>query len=187
MVSGGMELRRSKTYIFSSTPFPSQRSSLLVAQRPKQLYLLDLATRSSSLMGAQVHGSASARRLRYENNENVLLLLDGVRVRRSLGSVDDLVGEALGDRLDVAEGRLADTDGDERDSLVNATEGGDIDGLATDGSLGSNASGVLTGSGVDDGVHETAREEERRKEERAQGSATGAGWHKGEGRGQAYT
>ena len=37
----------------------------------------------------------------------LVLLFDGVRVRRALGGVDELVGEALGDRLDVAERRLA--------------------------------------------------------------------------------
>lgn len=45
---------------------------------------------------------------RKQGNGSVLLLLDGVGVGRSLGGVDDLVGKALGNGLDVAEGRLAD-------------------------------------------------------------------------------
>lgn len=44
------------------------------------------------------------------------------------------------------------TDGDEGDGLVDTPEGGDIDGLTTDGSLGTDSSRVFPGSGVDDGV-----------------------------------
>lgn len=46
------------------------------------------------------------------------------------------------------------SDGDESDRLVDATKGGDIDGLPPDGSLRSNASRVLARSGVDDSVNE---------------------------------
>ena len=42
--------------------------------------------------------------------------------------------------------------GEEGDRLVDAPEGGNIDGLATDSTLGANASRVFTGTGVDDGV-----------------------------------
>ena len=37
----------------------------------------------------------------------LVLLLDGVRVGRALGGVDQLVGEALGDGLGVVEGGLS--------------------------------------------------------------------------------
>jgi hypothetical protein len=46
------------------------------------------------------------------------------------------------------------SDGQEGNSLVDTAEGGDIDGLATDGTGGTNAGGVLTGTGVDDGINE---------------------------------
>lgn len=45
------------------------------------------------------------------------------------------------------------SDGQEGDSLVDTAEGGDIDGLATDGTGGTNAGGILTGTGVDDGIN----------------------------------
>ena len=47
--------------------------------------------------------------------------------------------------------------GEEGDRLVDAPEGGNIDGLATDGTLGANASRVFAGTGVDDGVNEDLR------------------------------
>lgn len=67
------------------------------------------------------------------NTLQLILLLDGVRVAGSLGSVDELLGQAFGDGLDVAEGGLTGTDGDQRDGLVDAAERRDIDGLTTDG------------------------------------------------------
>jgi hypothetical protein len=44
------------------------------------------------------------------------------------------------------------TNGEERDGLVDSPEGRDIDGLTTDGTLGSDTGRVFTGSGIDDGV-----------------------------------
>ena len=84
----------------------------------------------------------------------LVLLLDGVRVGGSLGGVDELVGEALGDGLDVPEGGLSGSDGEERDGLVDSSEGRDIDGLSSDSSGGSDSGRVLSGSGVDDGINE---------------------------------
>ena len=83
----------------------------------------------------------------------LVLLLDRVRVAAALGGVDQLLSEALGDRLDVAEGRLAGTGGEEGDSLVDAAEGRDVDGLATDGTGRANTGGVFAGTAVDDGVN----------------------------------
>jgi len=37
----------------------------------------------------------------------LVLLLDGVRVGRTLGGVDELISQALGNGLDVPEGSLA--------------------------------------------------------------------------------
>ena len=85
---------------------------------------------------------------------DLVLLLDGVGVGGSAGGVDDLVGEALGDGLEVAEGGLAGSGGDEVEGVVDAAEGGHVDGLATDDSGSTDTGGVLTGSGVDDGVND---------------------------------
>jgi len=84
----------------------------------------------------------------------LILLLDGVGVGRALGGVDELISKALSNGLDVAESRLTGTDGQEGDSLVDAAEGGDIDGLATDGTSGTDTGGIFTGTGVDDGINE---------------------------------
>lgn len=61
---------------------------------------------------------------------------------------------ALGDRLDVAERRLADTDGDEGDGLVDAAERRDVDGLTADGTLRTDPGRVFARASVDDGVDE---------------------------------
>ena len=45
-------------------------------------------------------------------------------------------------------------DGQERDGLVDASEGGNIDGLATDSSLRANTGRVFTGTSVDDSIDE---------------------------------
>ena len=82
----------------------------------------------------------------------LILLLDGVRVGRTLGGVDELLSKALGNRLDVAESGLTGTDGQEGNGLVDTAEGRDIDGLATDGTGGTNTGGVFAGTAVDDGV-----------------------------------
>lgn len=82
----------------------------------------------------------------------LILLLDGVRVAASLGSVDQLFSKALGNALDVAERGLAGTDGEEGDTLVDTAEGRDIDGLATDGTGGTDTGGVFAGTAVDNGI-----------------------------------
>lgn len=82
----------------------------------------------------------------------LVLLLDGVRVAGALGGVDELLGQALGDGLDVAEGGLAGAGGQQGDGLVDAAEGRHVDGLAPDGAGGADTGGVLAGSAVDDGV-----------------------------------
>ena len=46
------------------------------------------------------------------------------------------------------------TSGQKVDGLVHATERGHIDGLTTDGTSGTNSGGVLTRSGVDNGINE---------------------------------
>jgi len=82
----------------------------------------------------------------------LVLLLDGVRVRGSLSCVDQLLCQALCYTLDVSECSLTSTDGKKSDSLVNTAERGDIDGLTTDGTSRSNTGGILTGTAVDNGI-----------------------------------
>ena len=83
----------------------------------------------------------------------LVLLLDGVRVTASLGSVNELFCQTLGNALDVSEGGLAGTDGEERDGLVDAAERRHIDGLTTDSTGGSDTGAVFAGSAVNDGVN----------------------------------
>ena len=46
------------------------------------------------------------------------------------------------------------TDGDQGDRLVDPSERGNVDGLTPDGTLGTDTGGVLSWTGVDDGVNE---------------------------------
>lgn len=87
------------------------------------------------------------------NTLQLILLLDGVGVAASLGSVDQLLSQALSDGLDVAEGGLTGTDCEEGDGLVDAAERGHIDGLTADGTGGSDTGGVFAWSAVDDGIN----------------------------------
>ena len=82
----------------------------------------------------------------------LVLLLDGVRVRAPLGGVDQLLGQALGHGLDVPEGGLAGADGQQRNGLVDTAQRRHVDGLATYGTGAANAGRVLAGAAVDDGV-----------------------------------
>ena len=82
----------------------------------------------------------------------LVLLLDGVRVAAALGGVDQLLSQALGDRLDVAEGGLTGAGGEQGDGLVDAAEGRDIDGLSADGTGGTNTGAVFPGTAVDDSI-----------------------------------
>jgi len=84
----------------------------------------------------------------------LVLLLDGVRVRRSLSGVDELVGKTLGNGFRVVESGFTGADGEEGDGLVDTSEWGDIDGLSSDGTLGSDSGGVFSWASVDNGVDE---------------------------------
>lgn len=83
----------------------------------------------------------------------LVLLLDGVRVAATLGSVDQLLSQALGNRLDVAERGLTGTSGEQGNGLVDTAERRDIDSLSADGTGGTDSGGVLTGTAVDNGVN----------------------------------
>jgi hypothetical protein len=60
---------------------------------------------------------------------NLVLLLDGVGIRRPLSSVDKLISKAFSNGLDVAERSFACASGEEVQSLVYTTERRNIDGL----------------------------------------------------------
>jgi hypothetical protein len=87
------------------------------------------------------------------NTLQLILLLDGVGVAASLGSVDKLLSKALSNRLDVAERGLTGTGCQEGDGLVDTAERGNIDGLSADGTGGTDTGGVFAGTAVDDGVN----------------------------------
>jgi len=87
------------------------------------------------------------------NTLKLILLLDGVRVGRTLTSVDELLSKALSNGLDVSERSLTSTNGQESNSLVDSSKRRDIDGLSTDGTRRTNSGGVLTGTGVDDSIN----------------------------------
>lgn len=88
------------------------------------------------------------------NTLNLILLLDGVAVGGATGSVDDLISQALGNGLNVAERSLTSTSGHQVDGLVDATERGDIDGLSADDTSGTDASAVFARTTVDDGIND---------------------------------
>jgi len=90
--------------------------------------------------------------VRLGNTLELVLLADGVAVAGSLGSVDDLVSQALSDALHVTEGSLTGTSGDEGDAQVDATQGRHIDSLATHGTGISDTGGVFTGTSVDNSI-----------------------------------
>lgn len=83
----------------------------------------------------------------------LILLLDSVRVAAALGGVDQLLGKALSNRLDVAESGFSGTGGEQGDGLVDAAERGDINSLSSDGTGGTNSGRVFTRTTVDNGVN----------------------------------
>lgn len=55
--------------------------------------------------------------------------------------------------LDIAGAYLASTNGQQSNGLVDTAQRRHIDGLATDGTLGTDTGGVLTGTAVDNSVN----------------------------------
>jgi len=85
---------------------------------------------------------------------NLILLLDGERVGRFLGAVHDLISEALGAGLDVSEGAVSGTLGDQGDGLVDSSEWRDIDGLSSDDTSRTDSGGVFSGATVLNGIND---------------------------------
>lgn len=67
-----------------------------------------------------------------------------------LGGIDQLVGQALGDGLDVAECGFTGSSAEQPDCLVDASQGRNIDGLTTNGTGTTNTGRVFTWTRVDD-------------------------------------
>jgi len=82
----------------------------------------------------------------------LVLLLNGVRVAASLGSVDKFLGQALCNALDVTESSLTSTDGEERDGLVHTTKRGHVDSLTTDSARRPDTCAVFARAAVHNGV-----------------------------------
>lgn len=85
---------------------------------------------------------------------DLVLLLDGERVGALLGAVHDLISQTLGGGLDVSEGAVAGTLGDERDGLVDSSQGRNVNGLSSDNTARTDSGGILSGTSVLDGVDE---------------------------------
>lgn len=85
-----------------------------------------------------------------------------------LGRVDQLIGQALGNGLDVPEGGLTGSGAQQPHSLVDATQRRHIDGLTTHGTGTTDTGRVFTGSGVHDGqdqdLQQTARAEQNNRD-----------------------
>lgn len=96
---------------------------------------------------------ASDLTIGLSNTLDLILLLDGVTVGRSAGSVDDLISQALSNSLDVSERRLSGTGGHQVDSLVGSAERRNIHSLSSHNTGRADSGGVLTGAGVDDGIN----------------------------------
>jgi len=90
--------------------------------------------------------------VRLGDTLDLILLLDGVGVGGFLGAIDDLISEALGNGLDIAESGQTGADGDQVQGLVDATERRDIDGLTTNDTSGTDTGGIFTGTTGLDGV-----------------------------------
>jgi len=90
--------------------------------------------------------------VRFGDTFEFVLLLDSIRVGRSLGGIDELIGQALGDGLDVTESGFTSTSAQKPDSLVDTSEGRDIDGLTSDSTSTSDTGRIFTGTRVDNGL-----------------------------------
>merc|ERR1711881_588135 len=82
----------------------------------------------------------------------LVLLLDGIRVGRSLGGVDQLVSKTLSNGLDVPEASFSRSCTEEPHGLIDSPQGSNIDSLSPDCTSASDTRGVFTRTTVDDGV-----------------------------------
>ena len=74
-----------------------------------------------------------------------------------LSGVDQLIGQALGNGLDVTESSLAGSSAQKPNSLVHSSKRGHIDGLSTDGTGTTDTGRVFTWTRVDDGIDQNLK------------------------------
>jgi hypothetical protein len=70
----------------------------------------------------------------------------------TLGGGNDLIGKSLGHGLVASESGLSGSLHDQVDGLVDSSQWGDINGLSSDGTTGTNSSGVFSRSTLNDGL-----------------------------------
>mmetsp|Transcript_9720 Transcript_9720/g.19246 ORF Transcript_9720/g.19246 Transcript_9720/m.19246 type:complete len:206 (-) Transcript_9720:27-644(-) len=87
------------------------------------------------------------------NTFYLILLLDCIRVGRSLGGIDQLISQALGNSLDVTECSLTSSSCQKPDGLVHAAEWRHINRLTANHTGTSNTGGIFTWPTVDDSVN----------------------------------
>ena len=92
--------------------------------------------------------------VRLGDTLQLVLFLNGIRVARALGGVDELVSQALGDRLDVTESGFAGTSAQQPNGLVHSTQWRHVNSLTTDGTCATDTSRIFSGTRVDDGIHQ---------------------------------
>ena len=68
----------------------------------------------------------------------------------SLGGSDDLIGQGLGHGFVGSESALSGSLADQVDSLVHSSQWGDINGLSSHGTTGTNSCGVFSGTTLND-------------------------------------
>jgi len=107
---------------------------------------------SSTRVGLSVEKRRCSLTVGFGDTLQLVLLLDGVAVGGSLGSVNQLVSKTFSDGLDVPEGGLASASDEEPDSLVHAAERRYVHGLTTNSSCTTDTGRVLTRPAVDDSV-----------------------------------
>jgi hypothetical protein len=90
--------------------------------------------------------------VRLGNTFDLILLLDGIRVGRTTGSVDEFLRQALGHGLQVTEASFTSTSRDQVKSIVDASERTHVHGLATDNTRTTDTGRVFTGTRVDNGI-----------------------------------
>ena len=86
------------------------------------------------------------------NSLQFVSLLEGIRVWRFFGSVDQLVSQALSNGLDVTEGRLAGASTQKPDGLVDTSQWRHVDSLTSDGTGTTDSGRVFSWAAVLDGV-----------------------------------
>lgn len=91
--------------------------------------------------------------IRFTDTFNFILLLNGVTVGRTTRGVDELLRQALGHGLQVAETSFSRSGGQQVQSVVDASERGHIDGLTTHHTRATHAGRVLSWTRIDNGVH----------------------------------